>query len=300
MKHQLKAFTLIELLVVIAIIAILAAILFPVFAQAKAAAKNIADVSNLKQLNLANLMYLNDYDDTFAEGSKITWDATWASEIVPYVKNGNIESSKYGGTSLEAASVFRSPLDSGFNLASWSDGTEGVAISYGGNATQIWDPNSNTVFDIGVFSDASGVNQPVSESEMTSKTQTIISEVASTIMLADKFDKDAYNYGSFGVSSAFPGDIFTNLYFNSDWIAPGEIPNGNPFNTGASWWWSWNNHTGAQAIYPQGVNGAVGINATGKSNFAFTDGHAKTLTPVSTNPDPVNLPAQNLWAATRP
>jgi len=59
------AFTLIELLVVIAIIAILAAILFPVFAQAKAAAKKTADLSNNKQLNLAVIMYMSDTDDCF-------------------------------------------------------------------------------------------------------------------------------------------------------------------------------------------------------------------------------------------
>lgn len=58
-----KAFTLIELLVVIAIIAILAAILFPVFAQAKNAAKKTADLSNLKQLSTATLLYSSDHDD---------------------------------------------------------------------------------------------------------------------------------------------------------------------------------------------------------------------------------------------
>ena len=61
-----KAFTLIELLVVIAIIAILAAILFPVFAQAKLAAKKTVSISNQKQLGLALLMYANDYDDQYS------------------------------------------------------------------------------------------------------------------------------------------------------------------------------------------------------------------------------------------
>ena len=64
MNAPRRAFTLIELLVVIAIIAILAAILFPVFAQAKAAAKKTVCVSNVKQVSLANMMYAGDYDDT--------------------------------------------------------------------------------------------------------------------------------------------------------------------------------------------------------------------------------------------
>ena len=70
-KVSAKGFTLIELLVVIAIIAILAAILFPVFAQAKAAAKKTASLSNQKQIGLATVMYAGDFDDILPETG---WD----------------------------------------------------------------------------------------------------------------------------------------------------------------------------------------------------------------------------------
>ena len=57
-----RGFTLIELLVVIAIIAILAAILFPVFAKAREKARQASCQSNVKQITLGLMQYMQDYD----------------------------------------------------------------------------------------------------------------------------------------------------------------------------------------------------------------------------------------------
>jgi prepilin-type N-terminal cleavage/methylation domain-containing protein len=104
-----KAFTLIELLVVIAIIAILAAILFPVFAQAKIAAKSASDLSNVKQIGTALQVYLGDFDDTYPSAYYYNNDSDssggythWSGVLQPYVKNLNI---------------FVSPLDPNKGLA---------------------------------------------------------------------------------------------------------------------------------------------------------------------------------------
>src|SRR5579862_4692478 len=70
-----RGFTLIELLVVIAIIAILASILFPVFAQAREAARRTACVSNVRQIGQATMMYVQDYDEVFPLVGGGWWDA---------------------------------------------------------------------------------------------------------------------------------------------------------------------------------------------------------------------------------
>ncbi len=93
---QKRAFTLIELLVVIAIIAILAAILFPVFAQAKEAAKKTQSTSNLKQVGTSVQLYLGDYDDTMPQSAYLVFDGTPPKVVSvydllqPYMKNVQI------------------------------------------------------------------------------------------------------------------------------------------------------------------------------------------------------------------
>ena len=80
-------FTLIELLVVIAIIAILAAILFPVFARAREKARQSSCLSNVKQITMGFMMYLQDYDEKFMRHCWCVGSTCWMYGVQPYAKN---------------------------------------------------------------------------------------------------------------------------------------------------------------------------------------------------------------------
>lgn len=94
-----SGFTLIELLVVIAIIAILAAILFPVFARARENARRTSCLSNVKQIGLGTMMYVQDYDETYPRNSQckiggcVSASGTldyWDELILPYTKSTQV------------------------------------------------------------------------------------------------------------------------------------------------------------------------------------------------------------------
>lgn len=116
-SRTLRAFTLIELLVVIAIIAILAAILFPVFSQAKTAAKKTADASNQKQILTGIMMYLVDSDDFFPRNdytvpARPDWSAfTWREACAPYIKNGTPNVSWVNNQPLAMDGIWKSPAE---------------------------------------------------------------------------------------------------------------------------------------------------------------------------------------------
>jgi len=166
---SLKAFTLIELLVVIAIIAILAAILFPVFAQAKEAAKKTAALSNCKQLATSYAIYLNDADDKYPLGYRFTdstqtwrWNYSvstpigwmgsgyaqgveprmsedrrhWSNTIQPYAKNYGI----YEAPGLPRKDVYGAPLTGGTAAPAMVNLTYN-GLLHGWNATAVAAPS---------------------------------------------------------------------------------------------------------------------------------------------------------------
>jgi len=95
-RNRSNGFTLIELLVVIAIIAILAAILFPVFAKAREKARQASCQSNERQVGLAILQYVQDYDEHFPCGEQFTTAPNngsgigWAGTVQNYIKSTGV------------------------------------------------------------------------------------------------------------------------------------------------------------------------------------------------------------------
>jgi prepilin-type N-terminal cleavage/methylation domain-containing protein/prepilin-type processing-associated H-X9-DG protein len=158
MRNPNRAFTLIELLVVIAIIAILAAILFPVFAQAKSAAKKTSCLSNMKQFTLGSIMYGGDVDDTLVmgwnggdvvkrtDGSVYRNWNPWTQAIQPYIKNTDIllcpeykDSSFIRQTQVVARTLIYAPYAFNYGYLANFQGSDP-----NGNGNYLWSPIAAT------------------------------------------------------------------------------------------------------------------------------------------------------------
>ncbi|MFM9873876.1 MAG: prepilin-type N-terminal cleavage/methylation domain-containing protein [Fimbriimonadaceae bacterium] len=253
-----KAFTLIELLVVIAIIAILAAILFPVFAQAKQAAKGTQSISNIRQTATASLIYSTDYDDLFV--SQYTgpengygWQQSWIMLMLPYMKNYQIL--KDPNDSVKTTSNF----DSGPKISYVANGiiSGDCAASWGG-----WK-----------FRGVINLNQGSGNwYEDGTRSQTQIPRIAQTVLFATR-SRNPINAQHSPELNAFEGAFgaYNTILNNASTIDCD--PSGGCTLPGQASLWS--------APVPS-YKGYIDRFYGNGSPVAFTDGHAKMMRPEQT------------------
>jgi prepilin-type N-terminal cleavage/methylation domain-containing protein len=266
MKSFIKrGFTLIELLVVIAIIAILAAILFPVFAQAKEAAKKTACISNLKQIGTGFKMYMSDSDDMWPlwtnNMNNIVNTATnmggtfgiqhmYPSLVQPYIKNGVKQTSSSGGdlTDIWACPSVKSRFSSFSNTYAYNHWTLGGFST----CARITDPpfpspaaicTTRTVADYAEFSNG-GYNIPSSDTALAFPAETVALTDGPQLSRPPQY------------AIAFPTN---SMEFIGVWGShqPGK---GGPFSRIAT------------------TNGTIHTMLSGRTtNTVFADSHAKTI-----------------------
>lgn len=179
-RSRRHGFTLVELLVVIAIISVLAAILFPAFASAREKARQIACLSNERQIGLAVMQYAQDNDESIVpygvsdptgnNDPNTVPQRIWCGILQPYIANGRNSSTLNSITSINASGVFKCPSFN-FNQLSQAadaadcdgDGTAGSGqlgqpgITYSDYGISVpWGPNNGTVHPTNVYNNFAG------------------------------------------------------------------------------------------------------------------------------------------------
>lgn len=214
-----RAFTLIELLVVIAIIAILAAILFPVFARARENARRSSCASNLKQIGLGLMQYVQDYDEKyprrrFEPVAAPDWDQnSWRSVIQPYVKSTQVMVCPSNPDNAKAS------FDPEFRR------------SYAGNAN--WIGNAPDTTERGIFAQSNEVHlaQVASPSQVIAVTEMWHAPWVSIIIDRNNLPYDDSATGG-GVYTAYGDMLFAGHLGTSNYLfADGHVKAMKPTQT---------------------------------------------------------------------
>ncbi len=268
MKFSRKGFTLIELLVVIAIIAILAAILFPVFAQAKEAAKKAADISNQKQLLTSTFMYMSDVDDVFPL-LRVGPSAFMPSPVTrPQVPSGHIILEPY----IKNRNIWAAPNDS---IGRCDNSTTGISDSdTGGKVSYVFSYNGqqnivNTSaalpFAWGIAgwlaTNADGSVPATGTVRTASLSQSQVGATASTIWLMPSYISWSYYYGLM----QHRADQRAYAFAGTEGLSGG-----------LETWPKTTNAAGAWCAASFGDKMSIGSYST-TSNWGFADGHAKSM-----------------------
>ncbi|HSI73219.1 MAG TPA: prepilin-type N-terminal cleavage/methylation domain-containing protein [Fimbriimonas sp.] len=282
-----KAFTLIELLVVIAIIAILAAILFPVFAQAKTAAKKTQDLSNMKQMGTGTQLYIQDFDDTYGQAYYYKDDLgdtggywQWTGTHYPYIKNMQMFVSP--GDPSQGLPPTNPPCtnisDGVINYSAPCD-SQVPRISYTVNAAVM--PRKRKSTDVANVTSATAID-PVAET-------ILISSFSNTASCVNDTSQNQTTTG-YKNKSHRPTNAYMTTATGGKWAgdnaADRDIPAVYAVTTAiakAAWDFC---KTGADSsVYPH-IKYIQGDRFGNGSNYAFADGHAKFMTPDATfNPN---------------
>jgi len=264
-----RAFTLIELLVVIAIIAILAAILFPVFAQAKAAAKKTSSLSNSKQTALGAIMYGGDSDDMVPPGGYFGGNGVnngayvyfnglggylpWTMLTLPYTKNADIL--------IDPQAPAPPPVSAGYN----KDANKLYGPEYGIN------PYLLQTVSYPYVANAGG---PVSRSF------TSISRPADTVFLSQKYSmSETVNATSFAGDYVFGGPPY--YWFITDETDPPDCEGtGNTYICAAGWGQNGFYQTELKGVEAAGAwTGGASLRGVKNALVSFTDGHTASKAP---------------------
>jgi prepilin-type N-terminal cleavage/methylation domain-containing protein/prepilin-type processing-associated H-X9-DG protein len=179
-----RGFTLIELLVVIAIIAILAAILFPVFAKAREAARKTNCLTNLKQLDLAIQMYVNDNDEVLPSSGIGGFIGEPTYMVASYLKNRGVlfcpdRAAMYSLTGDNACGAINNPnCEQKLYGYGWNTGTAFPAGYTSSANTAAPTGSEKLAATDGLFADWSVTKQPYSWTSVGGVTYTGTMNVA--------------------------------------------------------------------------------------------------------------------------